>query len=310
MKKYLTIVFCLVSALFTSGKTTKITNGKLWYDTKGNVVQAHGGNILYEKGIYYLVGEDRSDPYHPDVNLYSTKDFKKWKFCGKIIKNGHSTAELGTTRLIERPKLLHCKKTGKYIIWCHYEASDYSASEVGVFSADKITGPYKLEWSGRPLGIKSRDCNVFVDNDGTAYFISTIEENRHLGLFRLTDDYLRPLECTVLMKDQRREAPAIARVGDTYYMLSSACTGWEPNQCMLSWSHSLTEGWSPLQPIGDKTAFDTQASSILEVDRAFIYIGDRWKDPDLPQSKIIMFPIRLHDGTCDFEYKETFQLDF
>lgn len=310
---FVLLITAVASVVCFAHKHVTVTNGQLWYDTKGNVVQAHGGNFLYEKGTWYLVGEDRSNPYHPDVNLYSTRDFKKWKFCGKIIQNGVTTAELGTTRLIERPKLLHCKKTGKYVIWCHYEASDYSASEVGVFSADRITGPYRLEWCGRPLGIKSRDCNVFVDDDGTAYFISTIEENRHLGLFRLSDDYLQPLECTVLMRDQRREAPAIARVGDTYYMLSSACTGWEPNQCMLSWSKSLTGGWSPLTPIGDKTAFDTQASSImlnspLGEDGRGLYIGDRWKDPDLPQSKIIMFPIRLHDGTCDFEYKENFLL--
>ena len=57
---------------------------------------------------------------------------------------------------------------------------------------------------------------MFVDDDGTAYFISTIEENQHLGLFRLSDDYLSAVEYTELFKWQSREAPAIVREGDTY----------------------------------------------------------------------------------------------
>ncbi|MCR5333450.1 MAG: family 43 glycosylhydrolase [Bacteroidaceae bacterium] len=315
MKKLYIILFLLLGCQCISAQKgwSLIRNGQPWYDTQGNPVQAHGGNFLIEDGIVYMVGEDRSHSWHPDVNLYHSRDMEIWEYDGKIIENGVTTPELGTTRMIERPKLLHCPNTGRYVIWCHYEASDYSASEVGVFSSEHITGPYRLEWCGRPLGIKSRDCNVFVDDDGTAYFISTIEENQHLGLFRLSDDYIRPLECTVLMRGLRREAPAIVRVDSLYYMLSSACTGWDPNQCMLSTSNSLTEGWSHLVPVGDKIAYDTQASSILTLRKGrrkqYLYVGDRWKDPDLPQSKIILIPIDLKDGKCDFPYVETFRLN-
>lgn len=315
MKKLYIILFLFLGCQCISAQKgwSLIRNGQPWYDTQGNPVQAHGGNFLIEDGIVYMVGEDRSHSWHPDVNLYHSRDMEIWEYDGKIIENGVTTPELGTTRMIERPKLLHCPKTGRYVIWCHYEASDYSASEVGVFSSEHITGPYRLEWCGRPLGIKSRDCNVFVDDDGTAYFISTIEENQHLGLFRLSDDYIRPLECTVLMRGLRREAPAIVRVDSLYYMLSSACTGWDPNQCMLSTSKSLTEGWSPLVSVGDKIAYDTQASSILTLRKGrrtqYLYVGDRWKDPDLPQSKIILIPIELKDGKCDFPYVETFRLN-
>ena len=315
MKKLYIILFLFLGCQCISAQKgwSLIRNGQPWCDTQGNPVQAHGGNFLIEDGIVYMVGEDRSHSWHPDVNLYHSRDMEIWEYDGKIIENGVTTPELGTTRMIERPKLLHCPNTGRYVIWCHYEASDYSASEVGVFSSEHITGPYRLEWCGRPLGIKSRDCNVFVDDDGTAYFISTIEENQHLGLFRLSDDYIRPLECTVLMRGLRREAPAIVRVDSLYYMLSSACTGWDPNQCMLSTSNSLTEGWSPLVPVGDKIAYDTQASSILTLRKGrrtqYLYVGDRWKDPDLPQSKIILIPIDLKDGKCDFPYVETFRLN-
>lgn len=293
---------------------TTIKNGNMWIDSDGNEIQAHGAGFLKVNDTWYMIGEDRTQQWNPDVNMYSSKDFVNWKFERKIIKNGATHPDLGKTRMIERPKLMYCAKTGQYVVWCHWESSDYGASEAAVFYCDSINGEYKFHWGGRPLGIKSRDCNVFVDDDGTAYFISTIEENQHLGLFKLSDDYLSAVEYTELFKHQRREAPAIVKVDGIYYMLSSACTGWDPNPCKLSCSDSLTSGWSELKQIGDDTAYDTQAASILTIhgteDTTYLYVGDRWMDPGLPESKTIIFPIYFGDRSCKFDYLHSFDIDF
>ena len=200
------------------------------------------------------------------------------------------------------------------MVWCHWEGRNYGASEAAVFYSDNITGPYKFHWGGRPLGIKSRDCNVFQDDDGTAYFISTTNENQDLGLFRLSDDYLEAVEHTVLFPGERREAPAIVRVGDMYFMFSSACTGWDPNQCKMSYSKSLTKGWSPLENVGDRIAFDTQAASVLRIfgekQTTYLYVGDRWMDPTLPESKTIIFPISFDGTKCDFTYSKKFDINY
>lgn len=317
MRRLKTALALLVLTACVTAKTggwVTIKNGGLWYDTDGNVVQAHGAGFLRVGDTWYMIGEDRSQSWNPDVNMYSSKDLQTWKFEGKVIENGVTHPGLGTERFIERPKIMYNKKTHKYVIWCHWEGKNYGASEAAVFYSDKITGPYTFHKGERPLGIKSRDCNVFVDNDGTAYFVSTIEENQHLGFFRLSDDYLDAVECTQLFKGQRREAPAIVRVDDTYYMLSSACTGWEPNQCKLATSSRMTRDWSGLTDIGDRIAYDTQAASILTVkgtkQTTYLYVGDRWMDPDLPNSKTIIFPITFKDGKCDFTYREEFQINF
>lgn len=291
-----------------------ITNGDLWYDTDGKVVQAHGAGFLQVGDTWYMIGEDRGNSWNPDVNMYSSRDLQHWKFEAKIIQNGVTHPDLGKGRFIERPKLLYNKKTKRFVVWCHWEGKNYGASEAGVFYADKITGPYTFHAGERPLGIKSRDCNVFVDDDGTAYFISTTEENQHLGFFRLADDYLSAQSCTTLFKGMRREAPAIVKVDGTYYMLSSACTGWDPNQCMLSRSTSMLDGWSPLEKIGDRIAYDTQAASILTIrgkkQTTYLYVGDRWMDPDLPRSKTIIFPLVFKDGKCEIIPAQKFQINF
>ena len=292
----------------------RVTNGNLWLTAQGDTIQAHAPGFLKIKDTWYMVGEDRGREWRPDVNLYSSKDLQNWTFEKKIIENGVTSPELGTRRMIERAKLLYNKKTKRYVVWCHWESSNYGASEAACFSSPNINGPYRMEWSGRPLGIKSRDCNIFVDTDGTAYFISTTEENQHLGLFRLSDDYLSIVEHTQLFPWQRREAPAIVRLGNKYFMFSSACTGWAPNQCKLSWSYDLKSGWSQLENIGDNKAFRTQPAAILEIkgskSTTHLYVGDRWKDPTLSQSKTIILPITFTDTSCHFQYRDSFEINF
>jgi len=307
------ITLCLSNIKAQEFNWVTINNGIEWTDTEGYIVQAHGGNFLQVGNKWYLIGEDRARSWNPDVNLYSTEDFVNWKFEAKIIENRVTHEQLGVSRMIERPKLLYNEKTKKFVVWCHWESRNYGASEAAVFTSDKPEGPYNCEWTGRPLDTKSRDCNVFVDNDGKAYFISTTDENTNLGLFEMTDDYLKPISKTVLCEGQRREAPAIVHIADTYYMISSACTGWDPNQAKLSTSKDIKTGWTPLKNIGDHIAFDTQASSILTIKgtegTVYIYVGDRWMDPDLPRSKIIMLPITFENGQMQLNYYDSWQLD-
>ena len=312
------LLFVLLSSAYASlaysQEWTTIVNGTMWTDSDGRSVQAHGAGFLQVGDTWYMIGEDRASSWHPDVNMYSSKDLQHWKFEGKIIENRKTHPDLGIRRFIERPKILWNKKTGKFVVWCHWEGSNYGASEAGVFVSDNVTGPYTYHWSGRPLGIKSRDCNVFQDDDGTAYFISTIEENQHLGFFRLSDDYLQAEECTQLFKGMSREAPALVKVDGTYFMLSSACTGWNPNQCKLSYSRNITSGWSRLENIGDKIAYDTQAAAILTIkgtkQTTYLYVGDRWMDPSLPESKTIIFPLVFKNGKCDIIPLDRFEINF
>ena len=308
------VALLLLCTHATGAEWTTIRNGEIWLTDKGDTVQAHAPGFIYEDGRWYMCGEDRSHPWNPDVNLYSSSDLVNWHFERKIIENRITDPRLGRSRMIERAKLLKNPQTGKYVVWCHWESKNYGASEAACFESDSINGTYQLVWSGRPLETKSRDCNVFVDNDGQAYFISTTNENQDLGLFLLSDDYHEAVSHTLLFPGQRREAPVIVHVGSTYFMLSSACSGWAPNQCKYAYSDSLHSGWSSLTDVGDKTCFRTQAAAILEIkgtkQTTYLYVGDRWMDPTLPESKTIIFPITFEDNTCQMHYCEQFKINF
>lgn len=296
-----------------------IKNGNAWTATNtGASVQAHGPGFIRVGDIWYMCGEDRtaapSAPWTPDVNLYSSVDLVNWKFEKKIIENGVTTPELGHGRFIERPKLLYNPKTSKYLVWCHYEQGNYGASEAACFECDSVNGAYKKIWTGQPLNTKSRDCNVFQDNDGTAYFISTTDENSNLGLFRLSDDYHSAVEKTVLFAGQGREAPAIVRVGDRYFMFNSACSGWEPNQCKMSYTTNIKAGWTGLTNVGNYYAYDTQAAAILTIKgtkaTTYLYVGDRWQDPGLAETKTIIFPVSFNGSSANLDCRERFDINF
>ena len=42
----------------------------------------------------------------------------------------------------------------------------------------------------------------------------------------------------------------------------------------------------------------------------YLYVGDRWMDPDLPRTKTIIFPVSFKDGQCVFEYRDSFKINF
>ncbi|MBR4527915.1 MAG: hypothetical protein IKO71_05610, partial [Bacteroidaceae bacterium] len=92
------LALCPVSA---KGKWSHIENGAIWIDTEGKKVQAHAAGFLRVGDRWYMVGEDRSVRWQPDVNMYSSTDLQHWTFENKIIRNGVTHPLLGKGRMIE-----------------------------------------------------------------------------------------------------------------------------------------------------------------------------------------------------------------
>jgi hypothetical protein len=156
---------------------TAVPNGKTWYDKTGNPIQAFGGGFLLVGNTYYWVGQDSNpDPLGDEptgalVNLYKSTDLLNWAKVGAIIsvytKDVNGVQQL-TNCKIERPKLLYNQKTGKYIVWAHWEtAQTYAASEVVTATADHIEGPYSVTAKGhRRPGIGNNDAGAMGDRLG------------------------------------------------------------------------------------------------------------------------------------------------
>ena len=83
-------------------------------------------------------------------------------------------------------------------------------------------------------GQMSRDMTLYVDDDGKAYHIFSSEENLTLHIAELTGDYLHHTgRYTRVAPAGHNEAPAIFKHDGTYWMITSGCTGWAPNEARI-----------------------------------------------------------------------------
>ena len=73
-----------------------------------------------------------------------------------------------------------------------------------------------------------------------------------------------------------REAPALMKKDEIYYLLTSYCTGWLPNQCQYATAKSIEGTWSELQNIGNYNTYHSQPAFIFEHNGFLYYLGDCW----------------------------------
>lgn len=156
--------FCV--SVTCQDRVNTIKPGQVWPDNKGRHINVHGGAILFYENTYYWFGESRLPRTERDrtlygVGCYSSKDLLNWNNEGLALRVINDTASLLQTGcVIERPKVIFNKKTGKFVMWFHHElkGKGYAAALTGVAVSDRITGPYKYIRSVRPnAGIWPQD---------------------------------------------------------------------------------------------------------------------------------------------------------
>lgn len=305
-----------------------ITNGEVWLDTDGNPINAHGAGMLYHNGRYYLYGEYKKgetilpdwatwECYRTDVTgigCYSSPDMVNWTFEGIVLpaEPDDSSSDLNPANVLERPKVVYNPKTGKFVMWMHVDSADYGKAAAGVAVADKPTGPFRYLGSFRPNNSMSRDQTIFVDDDGRAYQFSSSENNQTLHINELTDDYLRPTgRFTRNFIGDAREAPAVFKHDGKYYMLSSGCTGWDPNHAEIAVADSIMGQWTTIGdpctgPDADKTFYaqSTYVQPVHGKKDLYVAMFDRWNKLDLEDSRYVWLPIDFSDGKVTIPWKE------
>jgi len=306
--------------------------GEVWVDTDGNPINAHGAGILFHEGKYYWFGEIKKgktwlvenqswECYRVDaggVSCYMSENLYDWKNLGVALapEMTDSTSDIHFSKVLERPKVVYNEKTRKFVMWLHLDSEDYQYARAGVAVSDNPEGPYIYLGSMRPNGQMSRDQTLFKDDDGKAYHIFSSENNATMHISLLTDDYLKPtgIEKRIFI-DQSREAPAMFKRKAKYYLITSGCTGWSPNPAMLGSADSILGNWTALYnpcvgPDSDST-FHAQSTFVLPLPGKpddFVFLADRWKKTDLPDSRYVWLPLAFRNDSARIEWKDTWNI--
>lgn len=131
-------------------------NGDLWTDNNGNHINAHGGSILHHDQVWYWYGEHKIGGWDGrlafvGVHVYSSTDLGHWIDRGIALPvndiPGHPVCR-GCR--IERPKVIFCRKTGKFVMYFHSANENHSRAEMGVAISDHPEGPFHFLYAERP----------------------------------------------------------------------------------------------------------------------------------------------------------------
>ena len=337
----------VVTAADAAGKTIYYWYGEDrvngYTDTRG--VHVYSSYDLYnwkDQGLALRTMTSRSDFTDPYFSaLYGGYD---------TVQQDAVYRDLGVTApsadrpgaILERPKVIHNARTGKWVMWVHTDGptdtsnAQYAKATAGVAVSDSPTGPFRYIDSYRLDRVAAddptnhqpdspgmaRDMNLFVDDDGTAYIVYASEENLTLYISKLDADYTnlsadpsKAVEGVDFRRPQpwiggQREAPALTKVGGTYYLVTSGATGWAPNAAAYATATDLLGTWTahgnPATGTGADTTCNSQSTSLLNLgDGRVVYIGDRWNNAtDLKTAPSVWLPVTFGEGgamsfSCD-----------
>jgi hypothetical protein len=309
-------VTAMVSAIPAQAATGSFAPGASWTDQNGNPLQMHGLGIIKVGGTWFAFGEDKtgessSNAAFQDIPCYSSTDLAHWTFQSQALTR-QSSGDLGPNRVVERPKVIFNAGTGQYVMYLHIDNSSYGEAKVGVATSSSVCGPYTYRGSFQPLGFQSRDIGLFQDTDGSGYLLSEDRVNG-LRIDRLSGDYLSVTSSVAVFTDL--EAPAVVKVGATYYILGSHLTGWSTNDNVYATSTSLAGGWSAFTnfaPVGTQT-YNTQTANVIPVQGSagttYIYAGDRWTTSNLGTSPLVWLPLTIRASTVTLGWFNGWTMD-
>lgn len=192
----------------------------------------------------------------------------------------------------------------KYKAW--WTPAWYDAINKGLFVKRDLEG-----------GQMARDMQLFVDDDGKAYHIYSSEDNLTLQIAELSDDFLSHTGKYIRIAPAgHNEAPAIFKRNGVYWMITSGCTGWAPNEARMFSSRSIWGPWKqyPNPCMGENAylTFGGQSTNVLKLpgkEDAFIFMADIWRPNKPSDARYIWLPITFRGGKPVIEWKDSWTLE-
>ncbi|NEW85031.1 MAG: family 43 glycosylhydrolase [Mariniphaga sp.] len=343
MKPFFVLIFtiliifpCFLQAKKLPEKQIDFHPAQIWSDTNGNPINAHGGGVLYFKGIYYWYGEHKlegkSEATFADggIHCYSSTDLVNWKDEGIVLSVDYKDekSDLAYGCILERPKVVFNEKNKQFVAYfkLYLKGVGYETSNVGVAVADKPNGPFtyhhKFHGGGSPKG--SGDFSMFKDDDGSLYHLTVRKPDKTFVIGKMDADYYYPAGDYQVCEgiELHTEAPALVKRNGVYHLLGSGSSGWKPNAARYYTSESLLGKWTchgnpclglnSVDNLGMKVTWGAQSSFILPVQGkkdAYIAMFDIWKPENPITGRYIWLPVRFENGIMSVNWHDSWNLN-
>ena len=302
-------------------------NGTCWTDDAGRPIQAHGGMIARFGKKWYWYGQNMDTETKPvasvgtridvvGVSCYSSADLRSWHYEGLALAADPDTPAnhpLNPANVMERPKVLYNRKTGKYVMWYHFDDPEYMTASAACAVADRPEGPFTFLHAAPPNRRDCRDITVFQEPDSDRAFVFHCGDwNKTAYLSELNDEYTGFTGlCIAQLENQEREGLTLMRRDGIYYCVSSGCTGWDPNPLLYATTRFLEVPMqlrdNPCEGEGYRTGFDGQSTWIFEAGGTYYLMLDHWHPDDLRASCYSILPIDFDEkGRMTVAWRDEF----
>ena len=275
-----------------------IQNGRPWYDTKGERIQAHGGSVMYLDGYYYFYGENKEkttgkdDTWQWGMRYYRSRDLYNWEDMGLFVAPDLTDPKspLHPTAFADRPHIIYNKKTKKFVCWIKVMIQGGTTQQSTVLTSDSFGGPYTVVRTGlMPLDMSAGDFDLVVDEEtGKAYYYFERVHDATICA-ELTEDYTDVNGVYSLHFPHPEGAPYVREAtahflrNGKHYLITSGTTGYYPNPSEVAIGDDYHGPFTVLGDphVGDEshTSFHSQISSVFKVPGKkdlYIACADRW----------------------------------
>ncbi len=271
---------------------TSVKPGQIWLDTNGKPIQAHGFQVIEKDGVYYWYGENKelttrgSNVWTYGIRCYKSTDFYNWEDCGLIIEPDtvNSLSPLHYSQNLDRPHILYCQHTGKYVCWI--KSMDEDGYFV-IFQANDLLGPYEYVRSLKPQGYGVGDFDLYADEKTGKGYVWFERPHWELICSELTDDYT---DVTVdysthfvgLRPPYTREAPTHFVHNGTHFMFTSGTTGYYANLSLITkfadYHGEYIDLGNPHPTDKYNHSFCSQITDVVKIPGKDLYVAvaDRW----------------------------------
>ncbi|KAK0629431.1 glycosyl hydrolase [Bombardia bombarda] len=292
------ILAALAAAPYAWGASW-ITSNTVWYDTDGQVIDAHGGGIVQRGDTFYWVGQSAKNSQTP--MMYSSTDLLNWKNLG---------AQAPGVTGYWRPKI--AKPNGEFWLFGQqdrYVLSLKSSNQVGGYKqSKKVHIP--------PSDYSYSDTGMFFDESSNTWYLLTSADHNTVQINKINADGALGDRASALTGGAY-EAPGIFKANDTYFLIVSGKTGWRANPNKVFWSTSINGPWkggSNIAPEADKT-YGSQNTHELTIkgsrQTTYIYMGDAWDSKGSTGSTYVWLPMKVDTNgkTVTLDYHKDWKID-
>ncbi|KAK7980512.1 hypothetical protein PG989_012969 [Apiospora arundinis] len=267
------------TVLHTVWGASWIVPGAVWYDTKGNKIDAHGGGVVQRGSTWYWIGYSASDSQTP--LMYQSTDLVNWEDLGKQAP--------GVTGMW-RPKFASPNGSSFWL----YGQQDRNVLSL---SSSQFVGGYSQRSKGLlpPNKYSYSDTGMFFDKATNAWYLLTSADHNTVQINKINSDGSIGSLTSSLSKGAY-EAPGILEAGGVYFLIVSGKTGYRANANQAFYSTSLAGPWtgpSDIAPPSQKT-YNSQNTYEFVVSgtqaTTYVYMGDAWDSKGTAASNYVWLP--------------------